>query len=133
MRTALLGLLLFLTSCTPELALGPPVLENTAWELRFVELDGVRTESEHADLLWFRDSTSVAIQSCNSCSGSFSVEGNQLMFAPMACTRRACADHPELAEMIGTNVSVARQGDWLILENEDRLLQFGPAPIPKGN
>ncbi|MDX1438968.1 MAG: META domain-containing protein [Rubricoccaceae bacterium] len=108
-------------------------LAGTAWELRSVSLDGEDQRDVHPDLLWFSDSDAVSIQSCNSCGGSYSVNGSRITFGSLACTRRACSDHPELATMIGDEADYQLTDTELVLDSGRSTFRFAPTDPSERN
>ena len=119
MRTALASALLICLGGCGATPTGFQVdLPGSSWTLeRVVRTDGSVARGD-GDQVTFAADGSLALSSCNACSGEYSVRGDVLSIeAPLACTKRACAPGAvELERVLGTEATLRREGVYLIAE-----------------
>ena len=105
---------------------GPPTgmaadLPGSSWTLeRIVQDDGTVVRGD-GDQVTFGPDGSLAVASCNQCSGRYSVREDVLtVSAPLACTKRACAPGAvELERYLGETATLRRDGAYLVIEPVD--------------
>ena len=86
-------------------------------------------ESVEAGLTFNADGTLTGNSGCNGYSGSYTVEGNQITFSPIASTRMACdksimEQEAAIHQVLTGTVSFQIDGAQLTLTNNDRVLVF---------
>ncbi|MGB3542905.1 META domain-containing protein [Rubrivirga sp.] len=96
-------------------------LPGSSWTVeRIVLEDGGLERGDGAQQVTFGDDGSIAISSCNDCSGRFVIEDDALSFSNvLACTKRACPTGTlELERLLGDETQISRDGDFLVLQPE---------------
>ncbi|WP_412062926.1 META domain-containing protein [Rubrivirga sp. IMCC45206] len=122
-----------LAACSPPVPVGVAAeVPGTTWSLeRIVTADGEIARAEPAEIS-FGPQGSLAIQSCNACSGRYAASDSLLTIeGPLACTKKACpAGALELERhVMGTSV-MRRDGLYLTVLPADSTvaqLLFVPA------
>ncbi|WP_412067417.1 META domain-containing protein [Rubrivirga sp. IMCC43871] len=136
MRLALLLAVLgtaALAACSPSAPVGIAAeVPGTTWSLeRIVTADGDVVRAEPAEIS-FGPEGSLAIQSCNACSGRYAAQDSVLTIdGPLACTKKACpAGALELERHVMGASVMRREGLYLTVlpadSTVDQLL-FVPA------
>jgi heat shock protein HslJ len=105
-------------------------LEGT-WTLAWIERAGQARQSRPFDATYtlsFSDGRLSTRVDCNSCSGSFSVNGTTLTAGPnLACTRAACptmAFENAYTSILGGDSNIVVTGSTLTLSSPRGTLQF---------
>ena len=122
------------TSPTAAQVAGPAYtaaqLEGT-WTLAWIEMSGQARQNRPFDAAYtlsFADSRLSTRVDCNSCGGSFSVNGTTLTAGPnLACTRAACptmAFENAYTAILSGDSSVVVTGSMLTLSSARGSLQF---------
>jgi heat shock protein HslJ len=94
------GLLILLlcvtvTSCDDDNPTGPSSIMEVTWKLQTIELAGsaaITVPNPDEYTLRLEDDGRANVRAdCNTCSGSYTLNGSALSFSNMACTLIACA------------------------------------------
>lgn len=122
---------LVLTSADGELVFTAlPTLPGTAWQL--IWLDGAEVRGDEPLTLEFaEDGTAHGNGGCNRFNTEFTVNGDQLAFAPLMSTRRACVDADGNAQendyftilVAAANYTIT-DNHLTIIANDGRMLRF---------
>ncbi|HYE95395.1 MAG TPA: META domain-containing protein [Rubricoccaceae bacterium] len=110
-------------------------LEGTAWVLDTITFADGHTEDGQGATLSFGPDDQVGVQSCNTCGGTYRVEGDVLRFNEIACTMMACESRREIGGHFRGAVPFEHEGDHLRLtlanlDGQPATLHFRPAPPP---
>jgi heat shock protein HslJ len=105
---------------------------NTAWQLHSITRPGdvtVTVPDPSRFTLLFRDDGRVSLRAdCNSCSGSFQLDGSQLRARALACTRAFCGTDSLDTEFLRVFDDVAEVGmleGRLFVSRDGTRLTFG--------
>jgi heat shock protein HslJ len=109
-------------------------LAGTSWRLESIVDAGAALPDLHPDEVIFdADERGVAVRSCNSCRGLYTVGDRTLEIVNLACTRRACPGRLELDRYLAGRSRWALEGNQLVLTVNDTIngidavLTFVPA------
>ena len=117
----LLALLVVLSACSAPPTGEAAALPGSSWTVERIVLEGgdlVRGDGEQR--VTFGDDGSIAVSSCNDCTGRYRISGDALsLVAPLGCTRKACPTGTlELERYLAGVTRLSRDGDFLVLQPE---------------
>ena len=102
-------------------------MPGSSWTLERVVLEGGGVErGDGRQQITFGDDGSIAVSSCNQCSGRYRIEDDALSVSDgLACTRRACPDGIiELERYLDGPTQISRDGDFLVLQPDSSDTQI---------
>lgn len=117
-------LVLLMTACTPTAAPDSPDLDGTNWELTgYGDPDNLTPPVDGSQItLEFTDGQVSGNASCNSYSGSYTLDGSRLTIGELATTLMACLDDDIMAqEAAYTNLLTTAGAFQVDLETVDGL------------
>jgi len=107
------------TSCSDQVT-GPSDLLGGVWKLQSMEVAGasspfVPDDPDRFTVAFEAGGRLGVVADCNSCGGSYTLDGEALTVPPMACTLALCATPSggEFASLIQGNASIDLDGDTL--------------------
>lgn len=124
----LLPLVVFtLAACGDDEGSDSTPLEGTAWTL--VTADGVDAVADVPAPLTLADGQASGSSGCNTFNGSYTVDGDQLGFGPLASTQMACeealtAQEATVFAILGAAESYAIEGDELTISSPEGSLVY---------
>ncbi len=118
-------------ACDDNNQLAPSEIVGGSWELKSIQTGSsapitITTPSRYT--AQFNDDGRVSVKSdCNSCGGSYSLNGSNLTIGPLACTKVFCGDTSLDSQFSGALDGTARasvDGNELVIRSGDVTLRF---------
>lgn len=110
-----------LSACSSPPVGEAAVLPGTSWTVeRIVLEDGGLERGDGTQQITFGDDGSIAVSSCNDCSGRYTIQDGALTItSALGCTRKACPTGVlELERYLEGATAISRDGDFLVLQPE---------------
>jgi heat shock protein HslJ len=118
---------LVLAACGDDGGAETTPLEGTTWTL--VRVDGTDAVPDATAQLTLEDGQASGSSGCNSFSGGYTLDGDQISFGPLGATQMACEEPLMTQEatvfaILGTSASYAIEGDELTISSPEGSLVY---------